>query len=177
MLCTWTELIYRAFTEQGEVLNKRTHSDSKILILPVLKIPRSLYGKRWKSLIQCIKAIPAYIWNVYLLNPEHGFMTWLFSIMGTDWLHNSGYLKTLQYFRQSKQVCCYLRWYQVSVCKPSSLLQERRKCFSQETQPLAAITWLRKWGGSIHVSSITLQTPWIWLRAAKSTPSNFPFPD
>lgn len=37
-----------------------------------------------KNLVQHFKAIPANIWNMNLLNTEHGFMTRLFSIMGID---------------------------------------------------------------------------------------------
>lgn len=75
----------------------------------MLKVQRGVYGKRRKSFIQSIKAIPAYIWNIYLLNCEHGFMAKLFSIMAIDWLRNFAYLKPLQYSKKPRQVGCYLR--------------------------------------------------------------------
>lgn len=46
--------------------------------------------KDGKNLVQHFKAIPANIWNVNLLNTEHGFTTRLFSIVSIDWRNNCG---------------------------------------------------------------------------------------
>lgn len=95
----------------------------------MLKIHRSLQGKRGKNVIQHIKAIPAYTWNTHLFNCEHGFMTRLSSIMDIDCLQSLGYLKPLQHSEKSRRVGCYLTQYKMSVCKPSSVTAGAEEVF------------------------------------------------